>query len=122
LRRILGSGSSGAVPQKGGETGLRIIMVPALILVVGASTASNFGLLDGRLAEVFPQDETKRAALSRCEIEAAAFNRFDAAARDACYRRTTESEFTGPSHTAAAPNQLDLRTAAARGNTGFMTR
>jgi hypothetical protein len=59
-------------------------LVPALILVVRASIASDFGLLNGSLAEVFPQDGAKRIALGRCEIETAAFNRFDAAARDAC--------------------------------------
>jgi hypothetical protein len=101
---------------------MKIIMVPALIAVLGATAASEMGLLHGHWAEVFPQDAAKRMALSRCETETGAFDRFDAAARDACYRRITGSEFTGPPHTAAAPNQLDLRTAAARGTVTFTNR
>jgi hypothetical protein len=101
---------------------MKIIMVPALIAVLGAAAASEMGLLHGHWAEAFPQDGAKRIALSRCETETGAFDRFNAAARDACYRRTIGSEFTGPPHTAAAPNQLDLRAAAARGTVAFTTR
>ena len=101
---------------------MKIIMVPALIAVLGASGASEMGLLHGHWAEAFPQDATKRIALGRCETETGAFDRFNASARDACYRRTIGSGFTEPSHTAAAPNQLDLRAAAAQGTLAFMTR
>ena len=101
---------------------MKIIMIPVLLAVLGASAASELGLLDGRLAEVFPQDQDKRIALSRCETASAAFDRFDAGARDECYRRTNQSQFTEPAHTAAAPNQLDLRAAAARGNEAVTIR
>jgi hypothetical protein len=101
---------------------MKIIMVPALLAVLGAAGASEMGLLDGRLAEIFPQDEAKRIALGQCEIESGAFDRFEAAARDACYRRTTGSQFTELSHTTPAPNQLDLRAAAGRGTVGLVTR
>ena len=101
---------------------MKIIMVPAVVAVLAAAGASELGLLHGHLAEVFPHDQAKRMALSRCETETGAFDRFDAAARDACYRRTTGSGFTEPPHTASAPNQLDLRAAAARGSAASMTR
>jgi hypothetical protein len=101
---------------------MKIIMMPALVAVLGAAGASEMGLLEGRLAEVFPQDQAERIALGRCEMESGAFDRFDAGARDACYRRTAGSQFAELSHTAPAPNQLDLRAAAARGTARFSTR
>ena len=101
---------------------LKIIMMPVLLAVVGAAAASQIGLLSGRLADVFPQDEAKRIALSRCETASGAFDRFDAGARDACYRHITAAQFTEPAHIAPAPNQLDLRAAAARGNSGLVIR
>ena len=101
---------------------MKIIMVPALLAVLGAAGASELGLLHGSLAEVFPSDQSKRIALSRCETESGAFDRFNADARDGCYRRTTPSQFTEPAHPAAAPNQLDLRAAAARANAAVLIR
>jgi|SRR5579863_2738336 len=97
-------------------------MVPALVALIGAASASQFGLLDGRLAEIFPQDAAKRIALGRCETESGAFDRFSAGARDACYRRTNGWPFSEPPHATTTPNQLDLRTAAARGTAAFETR
>ena len=101
---------------------MKVIMVPALIAVLGAAGASELGLLRGGLAEVFPQDQAKRIALSRCETETGAFDRFNATARDACYRHTTGSGFSDLPHTASAHNQLDLRAAAARDRAAFVTR
>jgi hypothetical protein len=100
---------------------MKIIMVPVLVAVLGAAGASQMGLLDGSLAQAFPQDPAKRIALGRCEMESGAFDRFDVGARDACYRRTTGSQFAELSHTAPPPNQLDLRVAAGRGTAGFVT-
>jgi hypothetical protein len=109
-------------PRQKRKSLLKIIMVSGLVAVLGASGASQLGLLHGSLAEAFPREEAKQIALSRCETETGAFDRFNAGARDACYGRTLGSGYTEPAHTASASNQLDLRAAAARGSAAFMTR
>jgi hypothetical protein len=88
------------------------------ILAAAGASALHLEIADGPVAAVFPQNQVQRAALSQCEQQSPKFDRLDQAARETCYHdsSTTSAQPSLPANTAQAPNQLDLREAAARGN------
>ena len=88
-----------------------------VLLVVGAAgfAAMKPEVVKAFYEGIYPSDPVKRQALDMCFMEDHQFNRLDAAARDACYRRTlfTLGE-ASPAPKAAPPkvNIVDLQRAA----------
>lgn len=82
---------------------MRAIWVAGMAGLISAAVIARPDVADAILQQVYPVNTAQRLALDRCALENQNFDRLDAAARDACYRRSAAVQKAA----AAAPNFVD---------------
>jgi hypothetical protein len=92
------------------------MMMAFLILGGGAFAATNPGVVKGFYDDLYPSDPAKREALDMCFMENHQFNRLDADARDACYKRMLQPLGEVTATEQPSVNIIDLQRAAAQGS------
>ena len=96
----------------------RLLLVSA-IGIISAIVALQFKTVTNFYNDIYPRDTSRREALKLCILEDPSFNRFDSHARDNCYLHagTQPTLAVEPAATGTAPNPVDMRQSAGRGNT-----
>jgi hypothetical protein len=95
----------------------RVLIVTLIGIAVGGAATQSKTVRDF-YQDIYPSDPGKRHALDLCILSDLSFNRLDPTARDKCYQHAlVESMLAAETvHMDRAPNQVDLRQAAGRGN------
>lgn len=92
----------------------------AAIAFIAGITSADPSFLVNLYKDAYPDDQSKRVALSECFRENHAFNRLDRAAREDCYRHALISQVAAQGRLPSAPplavNMVDLSRAAGRGS------
>ena len=64
---------------------MKSLVIATCVGLAVATAASQFGPINSLLDDIYPKDAARAQALRLCMLADPNFNRFDSAARDACY-------------------------------------
>ena len=97
---------------------MKKLLVAVVIGIVAGCAIMQSKTVSGLYAEVYPSDAAKREALDLCIFANPQFNRFDLAARTACYKQQRGGAMASGTQvpTGSTTNQVDLRQAASQGS------